>query len=283
MSPQEILPEYDHETAILLAKFSDEAYKAKDEFNIPNYEFKFVQNEKFINDTQVYVAKHSQQPIIVIAFRGTEMNWKDWLTDVHFLSSGYTYSKWFKKWLITLFSLKRVHSGFFNAYKTVRSDVYNEVKKLLPDNLIEAKVLVTGHSLGATLATLCALDLKEKYPQLDINLYTYGSPRVGNKHFVNYFKKKIKVSWRIVNDKDIVPSVPPRFSFLKQWIGYRHIPHFKFIDSNGQYVENQAAEEIITSPLKLIEDTLNTIFVDKEPLNDHYSGKYYDRLSEMNI
>jgi predicted lipase len=79
------------------------------------------------------------------------------------------------------------------------------------------RLIVTGHSLGAALATLAALDLKANFPQLNIILYNFGSPRVGNTDFASYYQSKIGTSWRITNNRDIVPHYPP------QLLTYHHI------------------------------------------------------------
>ena len=58
------------------------------------------------------------------------------------------------------------------------------------------------HSLGAALATICAsrLDAHE--------LYTFGSPRVGNRAFVKEMKNDGIQHYRFVNNNDIVTGVP---------------------------------------------------------------------------
>lgn len=54
-------------------------------------------------------------------------------------------------------------------------------------------------------------------------VYTFGSPRVGN----DVFREDINVKiYRIVNNDDIVPRVPPPGI-------YAHVGELKFIDSNG--------------------------------------------------
>lgn len=53
----------------------------------------------------------------------------------------------------------------------------------------DAQITVTGHSLGGALAVFCALDLEQIYG--NINLYTFGCPRVGNTAFAKYQEKKI--------------------------------------------------------------------------------------------
>lgn len=49
-------------------------------------------------------------------------------------------------------------------------------------------------SLGGALATLCALDLKLNFGARDVRLYTYGSPRVGNSVFAEWFESQIEAS-----------------------------------------------------------------------------------------
>jgi predicted lipase len=69
------------------------------------------------------------------------------------------------------------------------------------------RVVFTGHSLGGALATMCGAVTKNEFPELHVSVYTFGSPRVGNKAFVNVFKA-VDVSVRCVNGSDIVCSLP---------------------------------------------------------------------------
>lgn len=52
-----------------------------------------------------------------------------------------------------------------------------------------AKVLVTGHSLGAAIATLAAIEIREQINPTTLRFYTFGSPRVGNQEFSDYVMK----------------------------------------------------------------------------------------------
>ena len=81
----------------------------------------------------------------------------------------------------------------------------------------DKRVVVTGHSLGGALATFCALDLKLQHSETDLQLYTLGSPRVGNDGFFTFFHNWIGDSVRVVHAHDIVPSLPLKF------MGYHHI------------------------------------------------------------
>jgi hypothetical protein len=74
--------------------------------------------------------------------------------------------------------------------------------------------VVTGHSLGAALATLFVLEesLKHKF---DISLIsTLASPKVGNLEFKQVFDTLPLTSWRIFNIRDVVPKVPPTIPFV---------------------------------------------------------------------
>lgn len=58
---------------------------------------------------------------------------------------------------------------------------------------------IIGHSMGAAMATLCALDLRfTLQPQSDVRVYTFGSPRVGNDVFATFFGSVIEVRQYLV-------------------------------------------------------------------------------------
>ena len=85
-------------------------------------------------------------------------------------------------------------------------------------NNIKRKIWITGHSLGAALATLAA----DRYRNVK-GLYTYGSPRVGDKDFKKNFRMN---TYRFVNNNDIVTKVPPAGM-------YRHVGELRHIDGDG--------------------------------------------------
>ncbi|KAH9839826.1 alpha/beta-hydrolase [Rhodofomes roseus] len=70
------------------------------------------------------------------------------------------------------------------------------------------RVMVVGHSMGAAVALIDALYLKEAIPNLNV-LYTgYGLPRVGNNMFAQWVQSKVSIK-HINNKKDPVPITPP--------------------------------------------------------------------------
>jgi triacylglycerol lipase len=97
----------------------------------------------------------------------------------------------------------RVHDGFQECFDSVWSSIEAALKTAAQP------VFYTGHSLGAALATLAAL---QRPPRA---LYTFGSPRVGNTAFASAVNATT-VALRIVDDRDVVTTVPPEL------IGYAH-------------------------------------------------------------
>jgi pimeloyl-ACP methyl ester carboxylesterase len=108
----------------------------------------------------------------------------------------------------------------------VWDELLPEIEKLQAQGL---KIWITGHSLGAALATLAADRLQAVH-----GLYTFGSPRVGDEAFQARFRPK---AYRVVNGKDIVASVPPAGVF-------RHVGELILIDlKDGRQVPNGTVEE----------------------------------------
>lgn len=74
-----------------------------------------------------------------------------------------------------------------------------------------SQIFITGHSLGAGLATLAALHIsqiaKKKGINASINLYTFASPRVGDEIFATHFTD-IPYCYRVINSEDLIQAVP---------------------------------------------------------------------------
>lgn len=150
------------------------------------------------------LAPAAGENIIIFSFRGaTPSAGRNWITDLNAQRMPYPGLRG-----------ATVHKGFYNAYLSVARQVNLAAKSLLA-NCQNCQIYVTGHSLGAAVATLAAADLFALTP--DITLYTFGSPRVGDQAFATYFDKIVPDAFRIVHKNDIVPHVPQRF------LGFRHV------------------------------------------------------------
>eukprot|EP00927_Polykrikos_kofoidii_P051568 TRINITY_DN45369_c0_g1_i1.p1 TRINITY_DN45369_c0_g1~~TRINITY_DN45369_c0_g1_i1.p1 ORF type:complete len:401 (+),score=43.32 TRINITY_DN45369_c0_g1_i1:109-1203(+) len=113
----------------------------------------------------------------------------------------------------------KVHKGFLDAFLELRDDMLVGLK-----NIGCQTVSVTGHSLGAAVGALAAMELRGEQ-QLHVEpVYLSGCPRVGTQSFVNAFIQLSKAqnvvppAWRVVRNLDPVPRIPT------EWMGFRHFP-----------------------------------------------------------
>ncbi|MBI3229486.1 MAG: hypothetical protein HYZ45_04650 [Burkholderiales bacterium] len=121
-----------------------------------------------------------------------------------------------------------MHEGFEQALDAA---AYQRLIAAIPHEA--SRILFTGHSLGAALASLAA----SRYHHVD-HLYTFGSPRLGDQDFANSMAH-VNHS-RFVNCCDLVTTVPPEL------FGYRHFGTLHYIDRFGR-VTIEPAEDLINA------------------------------------
>nr|XP_043613679.1 uncharacterized protein LOC122585619 [Erigeron canadensis] len=260
-----------------------------------------------VTDTQVAIWRDSARKRLVVAFRGTEqVRWKDLRTDLMMVPAGLNPERIggdFKEEV-------QVHSGFLSAYDSVRTRIFSLIKaatRYQDEDAVELSkwhVYVTGHSLGGALATLLALELSSSQLAtrgiISVTMYNFGSPRVGNKKFAEVYNEKVKDSWRVVNHRDIIPSVP-------RLMGYCHVAQPIYLAAGdlenaldnlevlgdgyeGDVIGESTPDALVTEFMKgereLIEKILNTeinIFRsirDGTALMQHMEDFYYVSLLE---
>lgn len=119
-----------------------------------------------------------------------------------------------------------VHDGFLRAYNSIAG-------QLLPwlDKSRASKVYITGHSLGAAVATLAAALLP------DSRLVTFGSPRVGDPAFAAMFKDRVVD--RYVDCADIVTMLPPDSVY------YQHLHGMHYLDRHGSLIVAPSSLDIL--------------------------------------
>ncbi|KAJ6621868.1 Alpha/Beta hydrolase protein [Mycena sp. CBHHK59/15] len=122
-----------------------------------------------------------------------------------------------------------VHSGFRDEHALTADEIQAEVKRLIA----EKGATQVGHSLGGALAELDALSLRLNLPtSVGVNAVTFGTPRVGNQEFVQFFDSQVTDFKRVNNENDLVPTVPGRFLGFVHPQGEIHIVD----DSTGDIV-----------------------------------------------
>lgn len=135
-----------------------------------------------------YVARNHDTTFVV--FQGTDpLSLANWVSDFEFLPNALG-----------------IHQGFHNALDVVWEDITGALKQGEPT----PHVLITGHSLGAALAALCASRLSDGLGTVVDAVYAFGMPRIGTPDFAAKYNEKLgDRTYRLVHGDDIVPTVPP--------------------------------------------------------------------------
>lgn len=107
-----------------------------------------------------------------------------------------------------------VHSGFVLGVSMMIEDVISQIDRLNSKGIYD--FIITGHSQGGALAILTHSYL-ENLPSDRIGskntfkMYAFANPMVGNSEFVAEYNERFvekEMAFRIINPKDIVPSMP---------------------------------------------------------------------------
>ncbi|KAK7724966.1 hypothetical protein SLS63_008368 [Diaporthe eres] len=141
-----------------------------------------------------YVALDTVRKEIVVAFRGSS-GLRNWIADLTFLQVPCNYT-----------TGCAVHSGFKIAWESIREYTLDFIKAAFAE-YPGYTLVVTGHSLGGAVGTLAAIELRNLGYACD--LYTYGSPRVGNLALVKYVTNQVGAEYRATHFDDPVPRLPP--------------------------------------------------------------------------
>jgi triacylglycerol lipase len=193
--------------SLLLAELSQICYLSRAEAGRLAYKMGFPEIRYYDRDgAQSYIFGNDHDRVVVC--RGTEPNdWNDIRADLDLAT-------------VIAETAGRVHRGF----KREVDDLWPRLEQALKNNHLP--LWFTGHSLGGAMATICASRCQISYIQSNPrSLYTYGSPRVGNRQYINFVSYE---AYRWVNNNDIVTRVPP------WWLGYRHKGQELYLDSRGE-------------------------------------------------
>lgn len=229
-----ITPGFSYENASHFATLSQLAYeKSESVFKDKVQPFGYKDVKYFDKSgAQCYGLEHNDY--IVLSFRGTEPETEN---DV--------------KADLNVFHVKdkngRVHRGFRDEVDTLWPDITTWLKEK-----DDKQIYTCGHSLGGAMSGIAASRLEGAI------CYNYGCPRIGTNKWRKAFDKEHKM-YRFVNDRDIVPRVPPR------WLSYKHAGELHFIDENGTIKKNpkQFKFGICKNPFRI-----------KECISDHDMGDY---------
>ncbi len=217
----------------------------------------FIENKKTSTRVGLFII-NQDCPCLVIVFQGTD-EIEDWNVNIH-------------AYQMPFGNAGKVHNGFKKAYLSIQV----ELMDLVSNNALP--IFVTGHSLGAALATLASSELADN--QYFDSCYTFGSPRTGDPEFINSFS--CENIYRVINKCDVVTTVPIDFATIK----YNHVGSAYLINDKGvllkklseqdvySYQKNKieslkkyAVTKIFNNDLKSIKDDLPPFLANHAPFN----------------
>lgn len=187
-----------NENHLLLANYCQNVYLDSYLENVEEY----VNRES--TDVQCVILKDPNEERLIVCFRGSD-DLTDWRMNFNLKTSKYP-----------LNSTREVHSGFLVQWLSVKDEVQEKIGKMI-EKYGTTKITFCGHSAGAGACCLATYDLGEDLMKSgqDVNVVSFGSPKICNQDFKDYFNDKFKgKSTRIVLDMDAITVFP---------LGYHHV------------------------------------------------------------
>jgi len=167
-------------------------------------------------DIQGYIGTLSSTKTIYVVLRGSSST-MNWLDD-------------FEIKLVPYLTFPEcncnVHNGFYSSAIGIKNKTIETIK-ILKKIYPFYTVVITGHSYGAAVGQLLAMEIQKE--GIIPAIYNYGQPRVGDKKYSTFVNTIIKELWRTTHNKDIVPHVPPI-----EILGYLHSCREIFENEKGE-------------------------------------------------
>jgi hypothetical protein len=165
-----------------------------------------------------FAARRDGDGVALLAFRGTEPDdYRDLITNLRANLVAWPESA------------GRAHNGFAVAVRALRPQILRWIEDAKPD---ANKLILTGHSLGAAMATLAATIWRPAW------LATFGSPRVGDAALIATVGARHIV--RLIDCCDAVTDVPPELG------GYIHLESSTYLTRDARAVENPARSFVMS-------------------------------------
>lgn len=155
---------------------------------------------------------------IIVAFRGTE-DIDDWLSNADCGQK--------------LWTVGYVHGGFVASLSPIAQEIDDAIRaaRQTPHD----QLWICGHSRGGAFALMMATWLSY-HTNFITGVYTFGSPRVGNRKFAAWCDANVPGHHRYVNESDIVTRVPH--------FGYEHCGKLHWFDGRDWRTQMPLATRI---------------------------------------
>lgn len=204
-------------------------------------------------DVTGYVAVDHTNKLIVVAFRGSS-SIDAWITNFDFdtvntdICSGCT-----------------AHHGFWNSWVDARDRVTPAVKQA-SSQFPDYEIAVTGHSLGAAIASLASASLRNS--GLNVALYNFGSPRIGGTKISSYISNQPGGNFRVTHVNDPVPKLP------LLTMGYVHISPEYYVSTPNYKDVNAGDVQVYNGAINLLKGNQAWLTIDIEAHRWYFGSMY---------
>lgn len=238
------------ERALLFAELSNIAYEPLDDVLKMATALGFTTVEFYQNDDAEAYRLQTRDDLVIVC-RGTEANENDIWTDMRVWP---TKTPW-----------GRVHTGFHEEVTDLWANICEDLKR---STNRDKNFYITGHSLGAGMATLMTrrCESEDALPN-PVELFTYGSPRAGWRQYIDTITT---VHHRFVNNNDIICRLPTAF------MGYKHHGVEHYITYKGVIVKDSTGLGRIWDGIKGFGKALLKLRFDL--ITDHLMQHYIDNI-----
>lgn len=216
---------FDASIAQELAELLQEAYQQFDQRSTPQLDGAYqLKGELYENKLPFgFVASKANSKNVFVVFRGTK-TFAEWFKDANIPLVSYSDGRTLEGKILRVVgeaiqiiqspipiekidNFGRVTVGFRQIYTSLRRAMLDALNLCSEDS----HIFVTGHSLGGALATLAIPDIlcntHFNKPE-QVTLYTFASPRCGDREFAIKFRDTGVRHWRIANTEDFVTMIP---------------------------------------------------------------------------
>lgn len=237
--------------SLAMAQLAKAAYSRNGRLTFAHWGF--THDYKILNHRFSWVHVAANDRAVVLSFKGTSIkSLNDFLADADVWPNMDGHS-----W---------VHRGFKRRSEWILPQVINYLK-----NHPGKEIWITGHSMGGAIGLHIACEL-ESIGIGPVKIFTFGSPRVGNRDYVKLIKS---THHRFVNCNDLVPKMPI------SWIGYRHHGNLYYLNFYGELRDFNAWQRFKDRFRSKIHALKRGKLFDS--FNDHKIGSYVKKLSNLDV
>lgn len=196
--------------------------------------------------TGCLLVDHARE-VVIVALRASTTR-QDWLSDFTIYptswepSSKSCYENMVESGTIKPCKDCKIHRGFYKFSETLAELFLDEIEQIF-SKYPEYRLVITGHSLGAALASIAGIELKLR--GYDPVVITYAKPLMFNTQMKEWvddlfqteevdknFRENGRLDFRkgyfrVVHDEDYIPMVPPNYkgAGLEIFIKKKNLPH----------------------------------------------------------